>query len=100
MTLPKHSLGPELPVLALSASSDPSSDLGSQFTLELWNAIACSLGMKLHRTAAHHPQANGLCERFHHSMKASLRASLKGSGWVDPTSFSITFFFLLLCLLL
>lgn len=39
--------------------------------------------MKLHRTTAYHPQANGLCERFHRSLKAALRASLKDCGWVD-----------------
>ena len=46
--------------------SDFSSDSGSQFTSELWNAVAVGLGVKLHRTTAYHPQANGLCERFHH----------------------------------
>jgi len=33
--------------------------------------------MKLHRTTVYHPQANGLCKRFHCTMKAALRASLK-----------------------
>ncbi|TWW74045.1 Retrovirus-related Pol polyprotein from transposon 297 [Takifugu flavidus] len=42
-----------------------------------------SLGVKLHHTTAYHPQANGMCERFHRSMKAALRASLKDSSWVD-----------------
>ena len=63
--------------------SDLSSDRGSQFTSELWNAMAEGLGVKLHRTTAYHPQANGLCERFHHSIKAALRASLKDGDWVD-----------------
>ncbi|XP_059361850.1 uncharacterized protein LOC132101153 [Carassius carassius] len=63
--------------------SDISSDRGAQFTSELWNAVTQSLGVRLHRTTAYHPQANGLCERFHRSMKAALRASLKDSNWVD-----------------
>lgn len=63
--------------------SDISSDRGAQFTSELWDAVARSLGVRLHRTTAYHPQANGLCERFHRSMKAALRASLKDSNWVD-----------------
>ena len=48
----------------------------------MWNAVAQSLGVKRHQTTAYHPQANGLCERFHRSMKA-LCASLKDSNWVD-----------------
>uniref|UniRef100_UPI00358DFA03 coiled-coil domain-containing protein 138 n=1 Tax=Myxine glutinosa TaxID=7769 RepID=UPI00358DFA03 len=32
---------------------------------------------------AYHPQANGLCERFHRSLKAALRASFHDGGWVD-----------------
>ena len=63
--------------------SDISSDRGPQFTSGLWNTVAESLGTKLHRTTAYHPQANGLCERFHRSMKAALRASLKDGNWVD-----------------
>ncbi|XP_061663933.1 LOW QUALITY PROTEIN: uncharacterized protein K02A2.6-like [Syngnathoides biaculeatus] len=62
---------------------DLSSDRGPQFTSELWNAVAESLGVKLHRTTAYHPQANGLCERFHRSMKAALRAGLTDGNWLD-----------------
>ena len=70
-------------VARFGTPSDLSSDRGSQFTLELWNAVAAGLGVKLHRTTAHHPQANGLCERFHNSMKAALRAGLTDGNWVD-----------------
>ena len=74
-------------VCRFGTPSDISSDRGSQFTSELWNAVAGGLGVKLHRTTAYHPQANGLCERFHRSMKASLKASLKAGltdgNWVD-----------------
>ena len=54
--------------------SDVSSDRGPQFTLQLWQDLSNPLGTKLHRTTAYHPQANGLVERFHRSMKASLKA--------------------------
>lgn len=70
-------------VARFGTPSDISSDRGSQFTSELWNAMAGGLGVKLHRTTAYHPQANGLCERFHRSMKAALRASLTDGGWID-----------------
>ena len=63
--------------------ADLTSDRGPQFTSELWTAVAESLGVKLHRTVAYNPQGNGLCERFHRSMKAALRASLTDSNWVD-----------------
>ena len=39
--------------------------------------------MQVHRTIAYHPQANGLCKRFHRSLKASLRAALSDGNWVD-----------------
>ena len=63
--------------------SDISSDRGPQFTSQLWEAIAENLGCQLHHTTAYHPQANGLVERFHRSLKASLRAALDDADWVD-----------------
>ncbi|KAK5910103.1 hypothetical protein CesoFtcFv8_003971 [Champsocephalus esox] len=70
-------------VCRFGTPSDISSDMGSQFTSELWNAVAGGLGVKLHRTTAYNPQANGLCERFHRFMKASLKAGLTDGNWVD-----------------
>ncbi|KAM4554430.1 integrin alpha-11-like [Fundulus diaphanus] len=55
----------------------------AKFTSELWTGVADNLGVKLHRTTAYHLQANGLCERFHRTMKAALRASLVDDSWVD-----------------
>jgi len=60
-----------------------SSDRGSQFTSDLWNALAKLLGTKHSRTTSYHPQANGLVERFHRHMKAALRARLTGPNWMD-----------------
>lgn len=58
------------------------SDQGPQFTSRLWSACAESLGVQLHRTSAYHPQANGMVERWHRSLKSSLRARLQGPDWV------------------
>ena len=62
---------------------DLTSDRGAQFTSELWSAVAENLGVRLHRTTAYNPKANGMCERFHRSMKAALRATLTDSNWFD-----------------
>ena len=60
-----------------------SSDRGPQFTSTLWSAVCRLLGTKHHRTTAWHPQSNGLVERFHRSLKSSLRARLTGPNWCD-----------------
>ena len=59
------------------------SDKGPQFTSEIWRALTESLGVKIHHTTAYHPQANGLVERFHRSLKAALRARLTSADWMD-----------------
>ena len=59
------------------------SDRGTQFTSELWSSMCKLLGTELHPTTAYHPQANGLVERFHCDMKASLKARLIGPHWMD-----------------
>eukprot|EP00731_Ephydatia_muelleri_P036428 Em0253g8a len=50
-------------------------------TSQLCNSIAQLLGIQVHHTAAYHPQANGLVERFHRHLKASLCARLTGPNW-------------------
>ena len=57
------------------------SDRGAQFTSGFWTAMSQLLGTQLHHTTAYHP--NGLVERFHRQMKASLRAQLTGPHWMD-----------------
>ena len=59
------------------------SDCGVQFTSQLWTALSQRLGIHLHHTTAYHPQSNGLVERLHHHLKASLITRLKGSTWMD-----------------
>ena len=59
------------------------SDRGRQFTSALWNAMATALGTEVHTTTSYHPQANGIVERFHRTLKASLRARLRGNNWID-----------------
>jgi len=59
------------------------SDRGRQFISSLWSAMAASLGAQTHHTTAYHPQANGLVERFHRSLKTALRARLSSANWMD-----------------
>ncbi|XP_061915612.1 uncharacterized protein LOC133657845 [Entelurus aequoreus] len=70
-------------VARFGTPSDITSDRGSQFVSEFWSALAQSLGVQVHRTTAYHPQANGLCERFHRSLKGALRVALVDSNWID-----------------
>ncbi|KAK3780503.1 hypothetical protein RRG08_012459 [Elysia crispata] len=62
---------------------DISSDRGAQFTSSLWSEIAARLGVKLHHTSAYHPQANGMIERFHRTLKTLLKARLTGPNMVE-----------------
>lgn len=59
------------------------SERGAQFTSSLWGSIARLLGMELHHTSAYHLQSNGLVERFHRTLKASLHARLREPPWTD-----------------
>ncbi|XP_078252912.1 uncharacterized protein LOC144592254 [Rhinoraja longicauda] len=58
-------------------------DRGAQFTSSLWAALAQLYGSRLQQTTAYHPQANGMVERFHRQLKASLCARLTGPDWAD-----------------
>lgn len=57
-------------------------DRGRQFEAGLWNQVAKAFGFATPKTTAYHPQSNGMVERLHRSLKASLMARLKNrSEW-------------------
>jgi len=56
-------------------------DRGSQFNSELLSLIRLMLGINHIRTCAYNPKANGLVERFHRTLKASLKC--RGKNWLD-----------------
>ena len=52
--------------------SSLTSDRGGQFESHLWEHLMKLLGISRVRTTAYHPSANGVVERFHRQLKASL----------------------------
>lgn len=59
-------------------------DQGKQFDSQLFKSLTQLLGIKRIRTCAYHPKSNGLIERFHRSLKTSLRCYESASkNWVD-----------------
>ena len=59
------------------------SDRGAQFTSSVWDGVCRILGNFTSQTTSFHPQSNGMIERFHRSLKSSLRARAADSDWVS-----------------
>lgn len=59
------------------------SDQGRQFESQLFTELLRYLGVKKLRTTSYHPQANGLVERWHRSLKAALMTRLDTGSWVN-----------------
>lgn len=64
-------------------------DQGRQFEGKLMEELFHLLGAKRIRTTAYHPQANGMVERFHRTLKASLRASGNSANWSRELPFTL-----------
>ena len=58
-------------------------DRGRQFESELWHTLMSLLGSKRAHTTAYHPQTSGMVERFHHQLKAALKAQPNPHSWMD-----------------
>ena len=58
-------------------------DHGRQFESTLWQQLMQLLESKRIRTTSYHPIANGLIERFHHQLKASIKCSSNSTNWTD-----------------
>ena len=60
------------------------SDRGRQFVSDLWTETASLLGTSTNTTTSYHPQANGLFEHMHRTMKSALKAKPGADpNWVD-----------------
>ena len=65
------------------------SDRGSVFTSNLWSQISKCLGFSLSPTSAYNPEANGMVERFHRTLKAALMAKCTTSNWMDQLQWTL-----------
>lgn len=59
------------------------SDQGSQFTSSVFRELSKFLGIDKIETTAYHPQSNGLVERFHRQLKASILARGNSTNWSE-----------------
>ena len=62
-------------------------DRGSQFVAGKWKERMTALGIQTLATTAYHPQCNGLVERMHRQLKASITARLTNSDWFSCLPF-------------
>ncbi|XP_066964242.1 uncharacterized protein [Macrobrachium rosenbergii] len=57
------------------------SNRGATLKSQLWTSLNHLLGTQLHHKTAHHPESNGMVERFHHTLKAALMPCCNSSTW-------------------
>ncbi|BHF60296.1 hypothetical protein SprV_0100326000 [Sparganum proliferum] len=70
-------------VAIFGALSTITTDRGAQFESNLFQSLLSFLGCTRTRTMAYHPAANGMAERFHRQLKASLRAAADPENCTD-----------------
>ena len=59
-------------------------DQGRQFESQLFHSLGKYLGFSKSTTSAYHPQANGIIERQHRTLKTALKCHLTGhTNWID-----------------
>ncbi len=63
--------------------STVTTDRGRQFESHLWKAFTRLLGTKHLRTTAYHPMSNGLVERLHRQLKASIKSYPHPEHWTE-----------------
>ncbi|XP_068206170.1 uncharacterized protein [Palaemon carinicauda] len=56
------------------------------FSSHLWISFASFLGITVHQTTAYNPDAKGMVESFHRTLKAALISRCKDSNWFTQLS--------------
>ena len=69
-------------IVRFGAPSTITTDRGTQFEFQLFNALAKLIGCRHIRTTAYHPASNGLIERWHRSLKAAIRCH-ENKNWIE-----------------
>ncbi|KAK3874725.1 hypothetical protein Pcinc_020359 [Petrolisthes cinctipes] len=57
------------------------SDCDTTFTSHLWTSLGQLMGTTVHHTTAYNPEANGMVERLHRTLKAALMSRCNNSTW-------------------
>ena len=70
-------------IVRFGVPSTVTTDCGRQFEFILWQQLMQLLGFKCIRTTSYYPIVNGLIERFHKQLKASLKCSSNAVKWTD-----------------
>ena len=56
-------------------------DRGTNFTSTIWQDVSKHLGIKLQHITAYNPEANGIIERYHRTLKTALASSSIVGDW-------------------
>ena len=59
------------------------SDRGPSFTSTLWSSLTKLIGSTHHLTTSYNPEANGLVERMHRTLKAALMTRCTDATWIS-----------------
>ena len=58
-------------------------DRGIQFTGKLWSTMCMKLHISHRTMTSYHPESNGMIERVHRTLKASVRAKCQSASWMS-----------------
>ena len=70
-------------IACFGSPSTLTTDRGRQFESALWRELTHLFGSKRIRTTSYHPIVNGLVERFHRQLKASLKSQNDPTHWTE-----------------